>query len=393
MKANQLIRLFVLVVFTFSGVMTFTACKKNIGPDNPETPQLIDGTRQIVINARQFNNDIIDGYTLKVSGPQNLTLQPTGQMYVLTNLKDGTYTISLSKNGYIGMTKVVHVALPTDVTVSWKCTVDLFLVKKNPAVNINNATGGTITVPATGLGPNGTNGKPTHVIIPAGALAGAGTTNISITLIPVDPTATFAQTVSGATGSVSYFIEPEGLVFNEPVSFSIPLDIPASLATTVPYHFASKSGDPANGSLVFAGDQVLMGVNPDGSNATVQVTKGGYWQVVGDYSIVESDSYSNYIQAGTSEFGSALNGVYTATGTYGSIFKSLLDLPKSEVAVSETFSYPAVEFHQIIASARHNTRVYSLKLNSNNMMIEQFSIPSAPVEILYVLLTHNQGGN
>ena len=393
MKANQLFRLFVLVVITFSGVMTFTACKKNIGPDNPETPQLLDGTRQIVINARQFTNDIIEGYTLKITGPQTLTVQPAGQSYTLTGIKNGVYTISLSKNGYVGMTKVVQADLPTDNTVSWKYSVDLYLVKKNAPVSINNATGGVITVPATGLGPNGTNGKPTQVVIPAGALAGTGTTNISVTLIPVDPSAIFAQTVSGATGSVSFYCEPEGLVFNAPVTFSIPMDIPAAIAASVPYHFASKSGDPGNGNMVFSGDQVLMNVDPNGSAATVQVTKAGYWQVVGDYTITETASPSTYIQAGSSQFGSALNGVYTATGSFGPMFNALLDLPNGEVSISESFSYPAVEFYQVVANARHTNKLYTIKLNSNNNTIEQFTVPSAPVEFIFLIMSHNQGGN
>ena len=393
MKTNRLFNLVMIVVFTLSSVSTFTSCKKNIGPDNPEAPPVLDGTRQIVINAKQFNLQSISDYTLKITGPENSTVNPSGQSYVLSNIKNGNYTISLSKNGYIGMTKVVHVELPTDNTVTWKYSVDLYLVKKSTPVAINNATGGTITLPATGMGPNGTNGKPTIITIPAGAISGTGTTEIAVTLIPVDPSAAFSQTVNGGTGSVSFYCEPEGLTFNVPVTISIPMDIPASIATAVPYHFARKSGNVSTGDLSFSGEQFLMNVNPDGSTADVQIIKCSYWQVVGDYTISETTSFSNYLVAGSSQFGTSLTGVYTTTGTYGSVYCSLLDLPIHQVTISEAFSYPAVEFYKIEASARHTNRVYSVKVNSTNTTIEQFSIPSSPVEFLFLLLTHNQGGS
>jgi hypothetical protein len=374
-------------------------CHKDVGVLIFDKPPLEPGTQQIIITTERFNGQPVSGYDLSVTGVVSAAATLNSQVFVLDNVKTGQYTIRVSKSGFIGTTKVIDVVVPTDPTIDFRYRVNVQLTESNTPTVIDNATGGVIVVPPTNTGGSGIGSNPITVTIPPGAIPGGGNTSISITPVPIEPGSVPPVGPDGGTGGFVLVCEPEGLVFTQPITVNIPLDIPLALAQTIDYTMVYKTGNAATGDLQFStnpADEIVMTVSPDGKTGTVAIPHFSAWQQVGGYTLEIEDGMTEFQQIDASlECGLGVAGTYSLTGVYESPYSDLFNIPQSELTftIAETYSFDAVEGYQRLVSARHGTKTYRLYDINTNALLSEFTVPSAPIEIINDLTyCHNSGG-
>jgi hypothetical protein len=386
-------------VVTIVALFVLWGCHKDVGVLIFDTPPVEPGKQQIIITTERFNGQPVTDYDLSVTGVVSASATLNSQVYTLNNVQTGQYTIRVSKNGFIGTTKVIDVVVPTDPAIDFRYRVSVQLTESNTPTVIDNVTGGVIVVPPTNTGGSGIGSNPITVTIPPGAIPGGGNTSISITPVPIEPGSVPPAGPNGGTGGFVLVCEPEGLVFTQPITVNIPLDVPLALAQSIDYTMIYKTGDVTTGELQFStnpADEITMVISPDGKTGTVSIPHFSAWQQVGGYNLEIEDSMTEFQQIDASlECGLGTSGTHELIGVYESPYSDLFNIPLSDLTftIQEPYSFPAIEGFSRVVSARHGVKTYRLYDINSGLLISEFSVPTSPVEIISELTyCHNSGG-
>lgn len=127
--------------------MTFFYCRKSEVPPDPNLS--IVGTRQLVVSALNANStDSIGQFSVTITTPTSTVTQvATGNTYVLKDIVAGTYTVVVTKTGYVNSeAKTYSVTLPSDPKVSLVVTASIPLTKTAAPVTVTGSSGGVIAV-------------------------------------------------------------------------------------------------------------------------------------------------------------------------------------------------------------------------------------------------------
>lgn len=235
-------------------------CSSSLDPILRDIPPLPDGSKILTITTTSTRSGgTLSEYQLTVQAPDGsfTDLSLSEASTEILGATSGTYTITATKSGYITSTKQISLSVPADADDIFGFEAFMFLTQANPSVSIDNAAGGEIVVPAVGNNGSGPGSATTKITIPAGAVAGAGSTDYTITAVPRDP-ADFSNGASPYT----YIFEPSGLVFVTPITVEIPLNLPAELLG-VPATF-DFVGSPA--------ESLPIDISADGAIGTVQIS-------------------------------------------------------------------------------------------------------------------------
>ncbi len=281
-------RLFPMILLL--AMVMVSSCNDPVGTITLETPEIPDGARELTIRATDSKNAPISGFNLQITGPTSVSATVPGSEYVFTNLASGLYTIVITKSGYVGDSFQLPVVLPTNPKVDFKATAVVKATQLATPVPVSNATGGTVQAP----GPSnaGPRSQPTQVSIPAGAIPGTGSTQVSVTHTAPVPITQTAQPLKAAPGnSVENTISPipldrfifsfinngsEVTEFAQPVGVSIPMSVPLSIRDVV-YNFVLMSGSGASATPTAESRPIV--INATTGNATTTILKPGTYKV------------------------------------------------------------------------------------------------------------------
>jgi hypothetical protein len=277
------LRKLLLIAVSLGILAGLSACKKDVSVLVFDTP-VGQGSASIVIKTTRTDGLSLSDYTLEISGPVSKTETVNGDTYTLENVVAGTYQVRASKSNFIGTVNTVIVGtIEEGKTIAYN--VNLSLTEKRAPVTINNATGGTITVPSANSGGTGIGGNSTTVVIPPNAIPGGGTTQISITPVPTNIINNQSSTPTGGLAGFSFLMEPSGLVFAEPITLEIPMDLPANVAQSVPFYMIYRSVD--GNFSTDPNDKVPVTVNAQGTSASVQISHFSEWVLGTDVEIIK----------------------------------------------------------------------------------------------------------
>ncbi len=369
MKILVLNKIFRLATFSLMviSIVSTVCCKKAIGEIERDSPPLPSGNQYLLVTAFTTDNSAIPAYSLEIQTPDgSVTNQSnTGAEFIVDPLNTGTYTITITADGYIGQTKSVDVIVPASKSDDYLVGLDLTLTKKNPPVTINNAAGGIINVAPMGTGAGGMGSSTTKVTIPPGAISGAGSTDISITPVP----STQETSGSGLEG-VTFVFDPD-LTFTTPVTVEMPLGFPPSVAqNNVPLVFEEQVD---NGEVP---DEEPITLSANGATGTVQMDHFSSWTIVLGVTL-EVSLGTRQVTAQSLACSDPLNKPFTFTGSYGPILSNLFQIPAQlrTVTINGTFSKSQVLYFRVSGEATAAMTNYQLLLPSNVVLEERNNIP------------------
>lgn len=300
----------------------FIACKKTIGGIDRDTPPLPSGNQQIAIKVFTTDGSNLPSYNVSIIDPDGGQSSQTAdtEEFIIDPIQTGPYTITITTDAgtHIGQTKEVTANVPTNNSDDYVVGTEIYLTTKNSAVLIDNAAGGTVNVPAMGTGAGGLGSQMTTVTIPPGALPGTGSTAISITPTPSDGT----SSANGLRG-VQFHFEPDGTTFNTPITIEMPLDLPQTLVDNgVPTVFEYEDGSETQPITLSA----------DGSTGTTQIDHFSTWTIGFEIFLdIQGATRSQTFQSICSE---GLEEPFTFSGTYGSLFSSIFQIPVGNLTVT-----------------------------------------------------------
>ncbi|MBU1012514.1 MAG: hypothetical protein KKG99_05880 [Bacteroidetes bacterium] len=351
-------------------ILFLVQCSKNVGPIDRDDLVLPDGEHALIIKTSSSKiGESISSYQLKIqspSGTQNVS--PTSGSYTITELTNGLYTITSSKDGYIGQSVQFNVILPGDRTSDYSAQVELLLTKSTPPVVVNNLTGGQVVAPPIGNGTNGTGSNSATMTIPAGAITGTGTTSISFTQIPPvagnnNPAGLKSVDTDFGTKTSAFVITPV-TTFSTPVSIEFSLNFSQAMLskgiTARLYEY--------NENWVTTGQFVNVVISNGGLTGTVQISRSGYWAVVESWEAVfTTGTYSQSFTSGCSE---ALNAPFSYAKGYGPEYSARMQIAASTVTVSTVIQAPAALWFTRSATINVPTRNYVMRNKANLAVIE-----------------------
>lgn len=233
------IRFFVLILF-----VTATIISCDLQKENPTDETKTSSADVAVINgiiSEEGTGGVLSGVNVTLNGITKQT-DANGNFNYGSEINAGSYQLTANKAGYIGITRTVVIKKDVSSFISLK------LFKKEAAVTINAATGGTV-----GLNTN-------RVLqIPANALS--QNTDISITQvlgagIPVQMNDRFIIEALS--------LEPNGLNFTSPATFQVPVSISGI-----------NSSQIKAVSITSGGNEELT-VSSSGNNVTVPINHFSY---------------------------------------------------------------------------------------------------------------------
>lgn len=323
--------LLILALIAFS-------CNEAVEAISVDVPVAPDGINELVINTSNTNASVALGeYTLTVSGPgQNTVITGNTGVDVVTGVVSGTYTITAEKDGFLGATRQVLVVLPSERTEDSRTSVSLSLTKEAEPVIIDAAVGGTIVAedPTGSTAPE----LETTVVVPAGALASAGTTGITVTPVPAAAPSTVASAPAAPLGA-SITFGPAGLEFDVPIVVTVPLNIAPSLVSSVsPLRLSYTE----NGELT--GEFVDLVVAADGKSGTGEISH--FSTVVVDWSAVYDLSVSSRIVEEVVPIGCREDysdtRTITSTKVLGDAYKAVAG--ENSIEVKQSLTFNAVDY-------------------------------------------------
>lgn len=301
------------------------SCSTPVDPISRATPPLETGESTLLITTQRTDGQTLTDYTVNVNGPVPFTGTVNAESFVLENITDGTYTVTVSKTGFIGQTKSITITVPTDNTADNAEAIDLFMTQSSTPVTVDNATGGTVSVPAVGSGTGGIGTTTASLNIPAGAITGTGTTDISVTAVPEDPEN--LQTSTNGTAVTSFVFEPDGLTFSSPVTVTIPLDATELVGTNSVLEYVNANGQPT-------GETVPVTIASDGSTGTAQITHFSVWRLVHAITVDVNLNVPRNERTYISDCSAGLNETFTISGSVGKLYGDYFSIPTSRRTVT-----------------------------------------------------------
>lgn len=211
-------------------------CSENVDTITYETPQVtVEGERELTIEVVDEEEATVSDYDITIEGPTSVSESGVGSsQYTFTDLQTGTYTITITKSGYIDAETEEDVELPEDAASGFTSELQLVLTEKSPPVTVDNSQETTVeTAPSRNPGEEG---LTTSLEIPAGTFPDDvveedGTVDLTVTRSTPN---SFMQSEEGTVDDVILF-EPEGTELNNPIQVSIPVVVPEELAGSIEY--------------------------------------------------------------------------------------------------------------------------------------------------------------
>jgi len=383
------LRKLLLIVVSLGILAGLSACKKNVSVLVFDTP-VEQGSASIVIKTTRTDGLSLSGYTLEITGPVSKTETVNSDTYTLENAVAGTYQVRASKTNFIGTVNTVTV-LAIEDGKTFAYNVNLSLTEKRAPVTINNATGGTITVPSANSGGTGIGGNSTTVVIPPNAIPGGGTTQISITPIPTNVTNNQATTPTGGLAGFSFLMEPSGLVFLEPITLNIPLDIPANVSQNVPFFMIYRL--PDGNFSTDPNDKVPVTVNAQGTSASVQISHFSEWVLGTNVEIIESTPVQVVFTYPATTCQGSFSQVFIRTALMGPVTSSISGIGQTTFSVEASIQYPAKPNTTYRPVVSYFERTYTLRNLDNGTDIESYTLPQGPISsVSGESFCHNSGG-
>jgi len=327
-----------LMILLLAMVMV-SSCNDPVGTITFESPELPDGTRELVIRATDSKGAPISGFNLQITGPTTANATVSGSQYSFTNLASGLYTIVITKEGYVGKSYQLPVQLPQSVKQNYQATTVGRITQLTPPVPVSNATGGTVQAP--GPAAVGMRSQPTAFIIPPGALPGTGTTQVSVTRIlpaPITQTAQPQKSTPGNSventinrialdGFVTTFTlngNPVG-VFNAPITASIPLSVPSSIRNEK-FEFVLMSSSAPGATPTNTSSPIVIDTNT--GNGTTTIQQAGTYKVYVTLGLTTTTAQSTFTIGSTScGLGGSFSFSSPTAGAVGPVMSFLAIVP------------------------------------------------------------------
>jgi hypothetical protein len=199
-----------ILIFCFSSfIIIQTSCDIQKAPTEP--------TSNSVGDLKFLSGKVIDDKTLQglsqanISiGGSNITTDANGSFALTQELPEGNYPTTVTKEGYFTVQRNLQIRKPE----KGKSFITAFsMIQKNPSVNINAATGGSINL-ADGY----------SLSVPANALSA----NTALSITPILGGGIPFNT-SGKFVIEAVACEPAGQNFSSPVTLQVPMHISQSL--------------------------------------------------------------------------------------------------------------------------------------------------------------------
>jgi hypothetical protein len=370
-------------------LLVLQSCNKDVSVlvfDNP----VEQGSSKLIVTVTRLDGVSVSDFTLEITGAITLNQAVTGNTYTLENAAPGTYNVKVSKNNFIGANTAVVITQPATGEKKVYST-SLNITEKRAPVTINNATGGTITVPPTNTGGTGIGSNPATIVIPPGAISGGGTTQITITPVPTVIVGNQPTTPTAGLAGFSFICEPAGLVFQEPITVSFPLGIPATVSANVPMRMLYR-----NAAGVFStnpADIIPVTVTGNGQTGSVQITHFSEWVLSINATLEVGAPQPQVFNYGASACGAAFNQTFTRTATPGAVVTAMGGTGANPITITAQISYPAAPSNSYRPSVNFFQRTYTLRNPLNNSVIETYTLPTGPITSSpNGTFCHNSGG-
>lgn len=356
-------------------------CSQNVEGIKRDVAPLPNGARFLVISSANADGSPLTDYDITITANStDSTFTSSTQSDTISGVTNGIVTIVVSKTGHVGDTKDFEVILPTDLSHDYLATVSFALTESNPPVTIDNSTGGTIAVESTVA-----SAVQTTLDIPAGAIPGGGSTDISVTPVADDPTDLSTDEITGD----SFAFQPAGLEFDIPVTVTVPLNLPAGFEN-VPVTFDYEGTPP---------ESKVMSVNADGTGSSdIDHFSSYVINFSNGIRVILSDG-TPLTKTYVSGCGAALNKTFTQTKSVGLQMGFILGRRSAaarQLTKSVDVSKAAISDAKITAVATIPTFNYEVRVISNNLLLDSGTgIPNIIVAGTLVptnAACHNSGG-
>lgn len=358
-------------------VFSLIHCSKTVGPIDRDDLVLPDGERALVITTTNSNAaETISAYQLEIISPTGTqSISPAGETHILTTLSNGLYTITSSKDGFVGQTIEFTVVLPAEHTSDYSAALELLLTKLNPPVEIDNSIETAVEAPPVGNTDSGTGANTATLTVPANTITATGTIAISFTQIPPASTSTNPSGLKSASGfgtattsfDISVYINDvlTYIDFVTPLTMGFALDFsPAMMASGVTARLYAVE----NGVLTEEYQEVT--INEDGT-AIVAIPHTGTWQIVEGWEAIFSTA--TYSKSFTSSCSGRLSANFTYSKGFGPEYSARMQIANSIVTVSKTIDAAAAEWFTRTAIITVPTKNYIMKNKASGAVIESVS--------------------
>jgi hypothetical protein len=393
-----------LVILLLAMVMV-SSCNDPVGTITLESPEIPDGARELVIRATDSKDAPLSGFNLQITGPTSVNATVPGSEYVFTNLASGVYTIVITKEGYVGASYQLPVVLPDNPKIDFKANTVVKATQLTPPVPVSNATGGTVQAP--GPAASGPRSQPTQVSIPAGAIPGAGTTQVSVTHAPPAPVTQTTQPQKSAPGNsvtntldripldqfIFSFTVTGGQAiteFAQPVGIDLSIIVPSAIRSEQ-FNFVLMSGSGPGATPTNESRPITIDAQ---GNMSTSILKPGTYKIYATLGLTTATAQSNPFTIGSTSCG--LGGSFSfSSPTPGPLGPNLLFLG---VVPPATVFNNTVVFQPVAGSQSRLTGVNSfIDYNLNRpsgAQLETYRYPLAQVTTTVSISNcHNSGGS
>lgn len=211
-------------------------CSESVDTITYDTPQVSEeGETELIVEVLDTDDAAITDFDITIEGPTSASESGVGDsQFTFTDLQSGTYSIIITKDGFIEAETETEVELPEEATGGYSSEIIVVLTEKAPPVTVDNSVDSVVeTAPSSNPSEEG---LTTTLNIPAGsfpddALSEDGTVDVTVTRSTPN---SFIQTEEGTVDDEILF-EPEGTELNNPIQINIPVEVPAEFEGNVEY--------------------------------------------------------------------------------------------------------------------------------------------------------------
>lgn len=385
------ILLLVLVVGCSEGVDTITY----------ETPQVSEeGETELTIEVVGEDDSALTDYDIAIDGPTSVSESGvTNSQYTFTDLASGTYSITITKDGYIVAETETDVELSEETSAGYSSEVIVVLTEREPPVTVNSNED-TMVETAPSRSP-GTSGALTELEIPAGTfpddvVAEDETVQVSVTRYRPN------RVRSNGEGTVQnvFALEPSGVELNNPVEMDIPVALPEGLFAGAAKATGLAAANEIDGIsfVLMPGNIPVELVEEEGENgfrrfvANVTIDTFQDYELVVEADLTVEESFSEPTRVAQSACGEGIETTYSLqVGGIDDALRSFSsEFPASE-SISREVSFDGVDGLRLTVNARNKVRTYTLNNADGGTITDTINLP----EVRFSLSTsncHNSGG-
>lgn len=223
---NQIRTLITVISIFILTILTIESCRKCTEPEFIGT----DIETKFVLKGTVYDNlgkVPLSGYNVEIVKPsgetQNISLSSSPE-FLLENITDGSYKITVSKDGYLIETNEIEVDLPSDENSSLDITTEFFLTKAGPTVTVSPEEAVVIAVQNTtntSVAEDQVTVEENITVVSIPAKAVDTPVEITVTNEPTPISNNKIEPIGGKLALKTIDFQPEGLVFNEDIEVEI----------------------------------------------------------------------------------------------------------------------------------------------------------------------------